>query len=702
MNNNNNMDSMLNVYLFETNGLIEHLEEILINCEKQNCFDEESINEIFRIMHTIKGSSAMMQFAGLTTVCHKVEDLFAYVRENGLRSENNEELFELMFESNDFIKAEIARVENNEILTTDIGTFEQKINGFFEKISQKYNEDKNAVLTEQASAEPQKNKEAVAKAKLQKCEQVLGEVPQAFAQKGFVYGVNIFFDEECQMENLRALMLVNSLLDSCCDIAYEPQNLEDSSLSADFIKENGFFVFLKNDDEMKKALKAIESFAYTKDYTIFTQNEAKKAKTEVMENKQKQTENNGQKAAAKIHHPIKQSLINVNLSKLNNLMDLMGEIVITESMVTAMSGMQQDGADNNFTKATRQLRKLTDELQEIIMSIRMVPISSVFQKMNRIVRDISKEQGKDVKLVLVGEETEVDKTIVDSMSDPLMHIVRNAMDHGIENREERAKTGKAEVGTITLSAQNTGGEILISVSDDGRGIDKEAVLAKAKKQNLLYKPEKDYTEQEIFNFLLMPGFSTNEVVTEYSGRGVGMDVVKSTIIKNGGDISLSSELGKGTKVVCKIPLTLAIINGMKISVGETVFIIPVNNIRQSFKAKESDIVFDTEGNEIIKVRDNYYPVIRLHGFYDIDTKITSADDGIMIMVETHDLAYCVFADALIGEQQVVVKPLPLYLTQYKIKNTGIESCAILGDGSISLILELHNLYNIVNSFGAAV
>jgi len=232
------------------------------------------------------------------------------------------------------------------------------------------------------------------------------------------------------------------------------------------------------------------------------------------------------------------------------------------------------------------------------------------------------------------------------------------------------------------------------VQDDGKGIDKKSVLQKAKKQGMLKKPENEYSSREIYAFLLMPGFSTNDVVTEFSGRGVGMDVVKKNVEKIGGDVSLKSEFGKGTKILFKIPLTLAIVNGMKVSVGQTVFTIPINNIKQSFKVSKDSVHYDTEMHEIIMVRNNYYPIIRLHNIYGIQTEITEVSDGIIILVETHEQSYCIFADNLLGEQQVVVKSLPVYLNQYNVKEIGITGCAILGDGSISLILDILNLYNV--------
>ncbi|MDF2632866.1 MAG: chemotaxis protein CheA, partial [Caproiciproducens sp.] len=473
---------------------------------------------------------------------------------------------------------------------------------------------------------------------------------------------------------------------------YQPQDIETNPASADEIIKNGFLISFKENNGLKSVLKLIENFVYNKNYTVF--DGANIAQTAVPGEKVMPAESEQvQESAGAAHSAVKQNLINVNLSKLDNLMDLMGEIVITESMVTAMPAGQNVSVDNNFTKASRQLRKLTDELQEVVMSIRMVPISGVFQKMNRIVRDMTKKLDKDVELKLIGEDTEVDKTIIDNIGDPLMHLVRNAMDHGIETKEERAVSGKPAKGTVTLSAQNTGGEILITVQDDGKGIDKTSVLQKAKRQGMLKKPESEYSTREIYAFLLMPGFSTNEVVTEFSGRGVGMDVVKKNVEKIGGDVSLISEYGKGTKILFKIPLTLAIVNGMKVSVGGTVFTLPINNIKQSFKVSKESVHFDPDMHEIIMVRNQYYPVIRLHKVFGIQTEITDIESGIVILVETHEQAYCIFADTLLGEQQVVVKSLPIYLNKYDVKETGITGCAILGDGSISLILDILNLYN---------
>jgi two-component system chemotaxis sensor kinase CheA len=668
----NATDSMMDVFLFETDDLLEHLDDILLTCERNKNFDKDSINEIFRIMHTIKGSSSMMQFNSLTVIAHKMEDLFAFVREKGIAQEYVEGLTDLMFRAGDFLKDETEKVRAGQPLTTDIGTLEQEINDYLKKIS-------GAAPAETAAAA-----KAPTPAPASVADAVAGSFLKEEADLGFPYALRVYLDEEAQMSNLRAFMLVSDLKDVVSSFEYHPKNIDTDSSTAKEIVRDGFFLFFASEDDRKKAIPAVENFTYTKSYSELTPAAAGKKQDQKAE---------ASKSAEQQHGPVKQSLINVNLSKLDSLMDLMGEIVITESMVTSNPALQNAGLDNSFAKASRQLRKLTDELQETVMSIRMVPISTVFQKMNRVVRDMCKNLGKEAKLVLVGEDTEVDKTIVDSISDPVMHLVRNAMDHGIESKEERLKAGKPEVGTVTLTAQNTGGDILISVADDGAGINRAKVLEKAAKKNLLTKPAEEYSDHEVYQFLLMPGFSTNEVVTEYSGRGVGMDVVKENVENIGGEVTVESEPGKGTKTMFKIPLTLAIINGMKISVGDTMFTIPIKNIRQSFKATDDSIMFDTDMHEIIKVRDKYYPLIRLHNAYGIETEVTDIANGIVILVGTHDNAFCVFADALLGEQQVVVKSLPTYLNQFRVRRSGIDGCAILGDGSISLILNVQNLYN---------
>ncbi|MCI9197255.1 MAG: chemotaxis protein CheA [Lachnospiraceae bacterium] len=697
----NGTDSMLDMYLFETNSLMEQLDELLIEAEKVEEFSTDDVNEIFRIMHTIKGSSAMMEFTSLNQIAHHIEDLFFYIRENGMDSiapELKKSLFNLMFKSTDMLRTEIEKVENNEPLTENIDNIIGEINSFLNKISN----------TSSAADSPEdtggNDGPSVAELNME-----LANCPEDDAP----FFIKVIFEEGCGMENLRAFMLVNALQDLGLPFRFYPDDVENNSASAQAIVEKGFFLALLEEEHIEKVINTITGTSHIHSYEVIENARLKGAQAEgdpdkAAEAKPADTVKDTpapaastspaeapakQAPASRAHSgPVKQSLISVNLSKLDALVAIVGEIVITESMVTSSPDIQGLKLDN-FMKSTRQLRKLTKDLQDLAMSLRMVPVSGVFQKMNRIVRDMKQKLNKDVRLTIIGEDTELDKSIVDGISDPIMHIVRNSMDHGVEvTSAERVAAGKDPQAEIILSATHTGSEVIIKVEDDGYGMDTEKILAKAANNGLLIKPESEYTKKEILGLLLLPGFSTNEEVTEYSGRGVGMDVVKRNVESVGGTVSISSELGQGSCTTLKIPLTMAIVDGMEIAVGQSIFTVPIANIRQSFKVSNEDVVYDAEGNEIVKCMNEFYPIIRVHQLYNVETEVTNIEDGILIWVEASDTSYCLFVDELLGEQQVVVKPLPSYLNNFNIKNSGISGCTILGNGNISIILDILSLY----------
>ena len=684
------MEGMLDTYLLETESLLDKLDEMLIADEKVGDFSTDDVNEIFRIMHTIKGSSAMMEFTPLSNIAHHIEDMFFFIRDKGIDSLNGDqksELFDLMFRSEDFLRGGIEKVKAGEPLDENVDAFAAQINGFLAKISGKGGDAPAAGGKDSAESGAQSG------------DTVLPNDPSA---KKFIH---VFLDEGIGMENLRAFMIVNALKEFDLDFRYYPSDMDSNPETAQTIIDSGFFLAFDSDETLEKGEKVLGEQSHILSYEIMDakKEEPKKDEKDVQKEASSAKPKNEKEAAAqqqaaqqKTGAPVKQSLISVNLQKLDSLNDLVGEIVITESMVTSspvLRMLPQESLDN-FMKSARQLRKLTDDLQDIAMSLRMVSISGVFQKMNRIVRDMKQKLGKDVKLTIVGEDTEVDKTIVDSIQDPLMHIVRNSMDHGIEeSREERIAAGKDAQGELTLSAFHTSSEVIITVSDDGYGMDPEKLLDKAEEKGLLYKPRSEYSKKEALGLIMLPGFSTNTAVTEFSGRGVGMDVVKKNLESVGGTISISSEIGKGSTFTMKIPLTLAIMDGMKVNVGESIFTIPIVNIRQSFKVDDAEVVFDENGNEMVKRMDVFYPIIRLNNFYGIEGKYMDLADGVLIWVEANDKSCCLFVDDLIGEQQVVVKPLPAYFNAYDLKSSGINGCSILGDGNICIILDVLGLYS---------
>ncbi|HNX64287.1 MAG TPA: chemotaxis protein CheA [Oscillospiraceae bacterium] len=689
------MEAMVDMYIYETTTLLEQLDQILMKTETASEFESEDINEIFRIMHTIKGSSAMMGLENIASLAHAIEDMFYIIREDKPVIKDIKKLYELVFNASDLLKAEIDLIQEDEYTATDFSAPKDNIEVY-------------VTVLKSGGAEPVQEEKAAPKAETSSA--------PAVSSPDDEISVKVMFDDDCKMENLRALILINKIKDDCEKISFEPADIEDNPDSAKVIIENGFLVHFKSHTTPDVVISGIEEALNVKSYEIIEKAapapiEVKMDESAPVKIKMEQPKVTAPKAeeAPKEASPdasnnvdhinnmlqnkggAKQSLISVNLNKLDQLMDMVGEIVITEAMVTAnpdLKGLHLD----NFQKAARQLRKLTDELQDIVMSIRMVPLSGAFNKMTRIVRDMKVKLNKEINLVFEGEETEVDKSIIDNLNDPLMHMVRNSVDHGIEDTaEDRINACKPPVGTVTLSAYNSSGEVIIVVSDDGRGIDTEKVLAKAKKNGLLTKNEKDYTDKEIYNMVMLPGFSTNEVVTEFSGRGVGMDVVRKNIEKIGGSVSVDSKLGEGTSFIIKIPLSLAIVDGMEVSVGRSIFTIPISSIKESFKLKQGQLIRDTEDNEMIMIRGECYPLIRLYDIYGLETDQKDLYGGIIILVEAEGRSACIFADELIGEQQVVVKPFSPLLNEFNVKQNGMAGCTILGDGSITIILDVNNI-----------
>ncbi len=677
-------EPMIDMYIFETSQLLEQLEQTIISSEGTSSYSSNTIDEIFRIMHTIKGSSAMMLFNNIANLTHSVEEVFYFIREQRPKIVDTNTLSDLILESIDFIKEELEKIKNSKNADGNSSGLIDKINTYLSSLKDENLDNQDSIQGDSRESEPKKIQQYY-----------ISQTKKINLPKNNGFKATVHFVEDCKMENIRAYTVIHNLREITEEIHHIPENIIDSDDAADQIRENGFIIYLKTEKNYEEIKTILMDTVFLKKLDLVEIDDLEEINQILQESKE--IENNIEEKSLPPTPTIEkefktftqQNIISVNVTKLDKLMDLVGEMVIAEAMVTQNPDIK-DLELHNFYKAARQLNKITSEIQDMVMSIRMVPLATTFHRMHRIVRDMCKKLDKEVTLNIVGEETEVDKNIIEHISDPLMHLVRNAIDHGIETKEERTKKEKSKIGTITLEAKNAGSDVQIIIRDDGKGLNKEGILNRAEERGLLNKSVDEMTDKEIYSLIFLPGFSTKENVTEFSGRGVGMDVVTKNIEKVGGSVSVDSSPSKGTVVTLKIPLTLAIIEGMNISVGKSYYTIPITSIKESFRPKKDEVITDPDGSEMIMVRGQCYPIFRLHELYNIKTDITDFTEGIIVMVENDEKSYCIFADQLLGQQQVVVKTLPNYIK--KTRNIkGLAGCTLLGDGSISLILDITGL-----------
>ena len=766
-------ESMLDMFIFEMNQLLDQLEQLIIECE--DGYSMDNINEIFRIMHTVKGSAAMMMFDNVSKTAHAVEDLFFYLREENPSDVNYSSLTDIVLEGMDFIKNELSKISQGEEADTDPTEVIKRIKAFLCVLKGEDLQEASSDNSSRQSEEPKQAEENIQTNEVIQNETsflnkfechlffdeesgmenirsfnvlnnlksfgtILSTIPKdvtsaeseefikkegfkfligtdlqyeqifdsinstiylkSFELTNYVlkrYKATIYFEDGCEMENVRSYTVVHNLKEIAENIVTEPKDLM-SEENIEPIRDKGLKVYFSINKEYEEVMEILNQTVFLKSLFLEEIEEVKKDDIEnTSVNKEDKDQNNQEikkqeskkdKAKDSKKAASAQQMISVSIGKLDQLLNLMGELVISEAMTTQNPDL--DGLDlENFNKSARQLRKIIKDVQDNVMSMRMVTLDATFFKMQRIVRDMCKALGKNIELIIEGRDTEVDKNIIEHIADPLMHIIRNSVDHGVELPDVRIKNGKEEKGTIKLEARNSGGEILISVKDDGAGINKEKVMAKAKAAGILKKPEEEYTDREIYQFIFHAGLSTKEAVTNYSGRGVGMDVVTANIEAVGGSIVVESEEGYGTTTILKIPLTLAIIEGMLISMGGAKYTLPISSIKETFKAKKESIFLDPDGNEMITIRNDVYNVVRLYDFFNAQTQIKDIEEGVIIMIENEGRAVCLFVDELIGEQQVVVKSIPKYIKKVK----GISGCTLLGNGDISLIIDIAGFFD---------
>lgn len=698
-------EPMIDLYIQETNQLLDRLEQIIIECEKNGNL-KEHINEIFRIMHTIKGNSMMMMYDGIAELAHCAEDIFDYYRQHMDIELEMTVLTDLMLEIMDFDKNQIVRIEAGEncdpapeMLIDSLKEMLESVKfmSSYETTGETDGDGKSPVEDQKVESTPVTPEPEAAKFFIPP----VGDSTKGQGKnQNYSYKIKINFQDGCEMENIRAFTIQHHFKNFCEALSTYPLNVVDDDQATDLIRKNGFHIALKTSKTFEEMEHEVQSSAFVSEFDVkeITPDEyeqyllefqgggrkestpkpaAKEVDKELSEGTDKGKVNQG---VSSINST--QTHINVDVSKIDLLMDLIGELVVSEAMVTRNPDLNGFTSES-FEKAVRQHRMILNELQDLVMSVRMVPLSLTFQKMNRIVRDMSKKIDKKVELTILGESTEVDKNIIEHIGDPLMHIIRNSVDHGIEDAEARRMSGKSDTGHVTLEAKHSGGEVWIVIEDDGKGLDRKQILKKAEEKAMLTKAANDMSDNEVYQLLFAPGFSTKEAITEFSGRGVGLDVVSKNITELGGTIQIDSVLGKGTVFTIKIPLTLAIVEGMMMRVGSNLLAVPIVNVQESFSMKAEEVIVDPNGNEFIMLRGKCYPIMRLHKRFGMVSRTQEIAKGILIMIEYAGKSVLLFADEIIGEQQLVVKSLSKFMKKVK----GISGCALLGDGKISLILD---------------
>ncbi len=680
---NSNLEPMVELFLFESRQMIEQLEEITMNAEgSEGGFSEEELQNLFRIAHTIKGSSGMMMIQNIANLTHSLEDIFCMLQKNPEVFTDYSEIYEVIFNSIDFISKELDKIANNQEADGDHSSIVSKIS-VLRALEEGESCENMKSQGEKQKEEPKEEHFYIPKA-------------QSTGQERY-FKAHIEFEENTEMINIRGFTIVNELESMSEQLTHYPENLLEEK-AGEKIQQEGLHIFLSYQGEQEDLQEVLEKSLYVSQVTLEEITNPKEFYQHFDHKKNFQEQKGGKEEKPFSFGEAPQSsakketgdetviksnkMISVHTEKLDMLMNLVGELVVSETLVSENPDLEGLSI-NNFRKASRRHKKIINELQDISMSLRMIPLTGTFNKMKRIIRDMSRELDKKVDFHIRGEETEVDKNVVDSISDPLMHMIRNAADHGIEPERERLEKGKEGTGEIILSAKNVGSEVWIQIKDDGRGLDVEKIYQKALDKGLTDIPREDLSETEIFSFIFSPSFSTKDSVSEFSGRGVGMDVVHQNIDRVGGKTVVESEVDVGTTFIIKIPLTLAIIPGMTVSVGDGFYTVPIHEIGECFRPKAKDIIRDESENEVILIRGKSYPIIRIHERFSVPNSVTELHRGVLVMIEKEMNSYCIFVDALIGEHQVVVKGLPQYLNKVQ----GVAGCSLLGSGEISLILD---------------
>lgn len=637
-------------YVTEANELLEQIEQSLLHAEQHPEANADSVQEALRCLHSFKGNSGFMNLTDLERLSHRMEsEVENHIdRTLGLDSQTFDALLQMIDVLrqgvHDFSIGGSGRIPEADAYIEMMDEFSS------DRFNTRYQRSSTTNVSSAASGPPASGSDD-SSPKNEEADSNTTNADDSTSQSASK-GTRIVNRPRPASDTTRMVLMGNAT----------PQvNLADTPRSGTIVM---------GDNNSKPAQKAPESVPEK-------QSKPKTGLKPKPASDTTQKRRNPDQLAAR-------NDIRVDLRKLDSILDLVGELVIAEAMVTRHP-VVWNAENESLERAVHQLRRVASSLQDMATSVRMIPLAPTFRRMTRLVYDLSVKAGKQVDLILLGEDTEVDRTVIERISDPLVHIIRNSIDHGIESPEERRRLGKPETGRLTIEGHHEGGEVWIIVTDDGCGFNREAIISRAKSRGLMQGDGSDLTDREIYHFVFEPGFSTANRVTDISGRGFGMDVVKKNIEKLSGRIDIQTRPGGGTAVVMRIPLTLAIIDGMLVSSGENRYIIPLLSIRESLRPEADQIVTTPDGQDVLKLRGELIPIVKLGETFSRSSNAKTLYDGILMIVEGEDDdVVALFADALIGQQETVIKGLSGWLK----KSRGVSGCAILGDGEVGLILDI--------------
>ncbi len=705
----------LEIFIDETNGHLQNLSDCIMSLEKDP-ENMDTINEIFRAAHSLKGMAGTMGFKRMQRLTHDMENVFQEVRSGNMHVTSG--LVDVLFQCLDAIDAYLENIkESSEEGTDDNEAIIQELNDILAAGTGNVPEEKKSEKTEE---KPEKTEEKHSKKYLDMefSEKEKEELKDAESKGMNIYGLTVYIQEECLLKAARAFLVFKAVEDYGNIVAYNPssQDIEDEKFGVDFsfylVSETSLEKIL----EVSKAVSEIAEVIGEKvQYSELTAAAEKKEAAEAKETAEniKIEDKNGKTAVVAVQaesapaaskntpaakkssggKPVTNRTVRVDIEKLDALMNQVSELIIAKNSLVSIGSSSDGGVvganSQAFHEQIEYLERITTGLHESVMKVRMVPIESVVQKFPRMIRDLSKKLNKKMELYMTGEDTELDRTVVDQIGDPLQHLLRNSADHGLENAEIRKKRGKPEAGSIHLNAFQEGNNVIIEVSDDGNGIDTENVKNKAIERGLITPEQGEaLSQKEIIDFLFMPSFSMAKKISDISGRGVGLDVVKSNIEALGGDVEVKSVLGEGSKFIVRLPLTLAIIQALMVEVRGEKYAISLGSI-ETIEEINADEVKYVQAKEVIHIRGMVIPLIRLDQLLDCEPAESERESLTVIIVRKGDKFAGLIVDELNGQQEIVIKSLGKYINN---SSKIISGATVLGDGEVALILDVNTLF----------